>query len=155
MAKQTLQGRPTATRVPVTGAQVADTLASAYREVSRSWGGLTVSLDTLESVPDGTDAYAVSIRPAEVPAVTLPETASFAEFTHGFTVALLRFGALAESVPYLGIWHDDEHHVIELDPVAVVATRAEVDALGAIYPVVGGAYHFATGNGYYPNGRPS
>ena len=81
--------------------------------------------------------------------VSIPETATYQEFAHAFTVALTRYGVS----PYLGVWHDDEHHVIEFDPVDVVSTTAEVDALGAIYPVAGGAYHFATGNGYWPNGK--
>ena len=101
-------------------------------------------------MPDGTDAYAVSLRPAGMTSVSIPEHATFSEFEHAFTVALIRYGVS----PYLGIWHDSDAGVIEFDPVDVVGTRAEVDALGAIYPVAGGAYNFATGDGYYPNGPP-
>lgn len=143
---------PAPARYALTADAVSAMLDSAYREVRKSWGGVTVSLDTLQSVPDGIDAYAVSLRPAGVPPVTIAEDAGPDVFRHALSVALARFGAHA---PYLGIWHDDDNGVIEFDPVDVVSTRAEVDALGAIYPVAGGAYHFATGLGYWPNGKPA
>ena len=133
----------------ITHAQVRAVHARAYAQVRKPWGGLTIDLSNAQTVPAGADAYAVSLRPAGMASVSIPETATLAEFAHAFNVALTRYGVS----PYLGIWHDDEHHVIEFDPVDVVATTAEVDALGAIYPVAGGAYHFATGNGYWPNGK--
>ena len=138
-------------RASVTAVQVTALQAGAYAQLQLPWGGLTVSLSTLQAVPDGIDAYAVSLRPAGMTSVRIPEDATQAEFELAFTVALIRYGP----APYLGMWHDDEHHVIEFDPVDVVATRGEVDALGALYPVAGGAYHFLTGLGYWPNGQQS
>jgi len=148
----TITSTPAPARYALTAGAVSAMMDSAYREVCKSWGGITVSLDTLESVPDGIDAYAVSLRPAGVLPVTIAEDSGPDAFRDALSVALVRFGAHA---PYLGIWHDDDNGVIEFDPVDVVGTRAEVDALGAIYPVAGGAYHFATGLGYWPNGKPA
>lgn len=123
--------------------------AYAFDKVQEPWGGVTIDLHTVARIEDGIHAYAVSLRPSGRRVVTIPEDAPFAVFDRAFNAALSRYGAS----PYMGIWHDNDHHVIEFDPVEIVESKAEVDALAAIYPVSGGAYEFHTGLGYFPNGQ--
>jgi hypothetical protein len=81
----------------------------------------------------------------------VPEGASEAEFDAAMDLALQRFGPLLEQDKYhLGIFHDDEHHRIDIDPVVVVDTQAEAEAIGAYTHNIGGAYRFSDGNGYWP-----
>jgi hypothetical protein len=58
--------------------------------------------------------------------------------------------ALARGGTYLGIFHDDDNARIDIDPVTIVATPRDVESIGACTHAIGGAYHFATGNGYFP-----
>jgi hypothetical protein len=48
------------------------------------------------------------------------------------------------------VFHDDENHRIDIDPVLVVTNRADVDTIGAATHAIGGAYNFSDGNGYWP-----
>lgn len=127
------------------------TAADIYDLTREPWGGATVSTATGEAVTDGTDAYAVTIKPNAVSSVILPETCTAQEFYAAWHAACDAFAF----APYIGVFHDDAKHTVELDPVIVVTTTAEVDAIAEIYPVEGGAYHFATGNGYWPAGTPA
>jgi hypothetical protein len=119
----------------------------AYRRAQKMWGGATISADGF-MVPDGIDAYAVAISPT----VSVFESASFATFAAAFDAVMADMG----DDDYIGVFHDEATGTIEINRVAVVNTRAEVDALYAAgNPMPGGAYHFATGDGYWPQGRPS
>lgn len=133
-------------RARVTHAQVRAMHSNAYTQVSKSWGGCTIDLSTTQAVTR-TDGYGVSLRPWGMQSVSIAEDASYETFTQAFNTALITYGVS----PYLGIFHDDKRGTIEFDPVDIVGTLAEVDALGTIYPVSGGAYSFATGEGYWPN----
>ena len=125
--------------------------ALAYAETRKSWGGCTIHQVTGEWVAQGIDAYAVSIARTDAETISVPADASYAEFSEAFDKALAQFG----HATYLGIFHDDEKGTVDFDPTEVVPTRADVDALAESYPVTGGAYHFQTGDGYWPNGNPS
>ena len=57
---------------------------------------------------------------------------------------------LKGSEVYLGVFRDDKNNRIDFDPVTIVDTEEEVDALGAYTHAVGGAYDFSTGNGHFP-----
>lgn len=138
----------------ITHDMVLDMMVTAYAETQKSWGGCTINLNTLEWVPDGIDAYACAVTPSKLGpngfhsgTIEIPESATFAEFEHAVSVAVGEFKGTAT---YLGIFHDDKKGTIDFDAVEVVATTEEVDALHKIRPVVGGAYNFATGDGYWP-----
>jgi hypothetical protein len=119
----------------------------AYRRAQKMWGGATISADGF-MVPDGADAYAVAISPT----VSISEDAGLVAFIAAFDSVM----ADMRDVDYIGVFHDESTGTIEFNRVVVVDTRAEVDALYAAgNPITGGAYHFATGDGYWPQGRPS
>lgn len=119
----------------------------AYKRVQSPWGGATISHDGF-MVPDGADAYAVATSPT----VSVFENASFATFAAAFDAVMADMG----EADYVGVFHDTVKRTIDINVVTVVDTRAEVDALYASgVPMPGGAYHFATGDGYWPQGRPS
>jgi hypothetical protein len=119
----------------------------AYKRVQKSWGGATIRQDGY-MVPDGTDAYAVSVSPT----VSIPESASFLTFVAAFNGVMSKI----DTGYYIGVFHDNVKRTIDFNMVTVVDTTAEVDALYAAgNPIQGGAYHFATGDGYWPQGTPS
>jgi hypothetical protein len=99
-------------------------------------------------VPDGADAYAVAISGT----LSIHENASFATFVAAFDMIMADMG----EADYVGVFHDDVKLTIDFNVVAVVDSTDEVDALYAAgNPVTGGAYYFATGDGYWPQGTPS
>jgi hypothetical protein len=57
---------------------------------------------------------------------------------------------LARGGTYLGVFHDDDNARIDIDPVTIVATADDAEKIGAYTHAIGGAYHFATGNGHFP-----
>lgn len=118
-----------------------------YNEMQKSWGGATVNQDTGAWVPQGLDAYAV----ATTDTMSIDENASYSQFAKAYGQAQSQFG----SSPYIGVFHDDVKHTIDFNGATVVNSKAAVDALyKAGNPVSGGAYHFKTGNGYWPQGTP-
>jgi hypothetical protein len=121
----------------------------AFLATSESWGGYTIHWASFRSVAQKCDAYAVTVKDIGEETISIPADADYDIFEHAFMKACANFDA-----SYLGIFHDDVKGTIDFDPVVVVATTAEVDQLAIDHNVVGGAYHFATGNGYWPQGRP-
>jgi hypothetical protein len=119
----------------------------AYKRAQGSWGGATIRHDGY-MVPDGTDAYAVAVSPT----VSVFENASFATFAAAFDGVMANIG----TGYYIGVFHDNVKRTIDFNMVTVVDSTDEVDALYAAgNPVTGGAYHFASGDGYWPQGTPS
>jgi len=122
-----------------------------WAEVSKSWGGATIDSHTAEFLPDGADKYALTVRPRHMVPVHLPETISRADFERAMDQAKEMFRPVLERQSfYLGLFHDDDLHQIDIDPVAVVDSPDLVEQVGAYTHAIGGAYHFATGNGYWP-----
>lgn len=122
----------------------------AWIEAQKSWGGTTIDAHTGEHLPQGADKYAITVK-GGLDSVSVPETASFSEFKSAMDTAKQRFrGILERESHYLGVFHDDENHRIDIDPVLIVNTRAEVDTIGAASHSIGGAYNFKDGNGYWP-----
>jgi phage tail tube protein FII len=119
----------------------------AYKRIQESWGGATIRHDGF-MVTDKTDTYAVAVSPT----VSIHENSSFATFAAAFDGVM----ANIECGYYIGVFHDDVKRTIDFNMVTVVNSTDEVDALYAAgNPITGGAYHFATGNGYWPQGTPS
>ncbi len=117
--------------------------AVAFYETKKSWGGATIGMLTFDIVPDGIDAYAC----ADGETITIPEGPDYLAFSNAFNQAYHDFCGMTT---FLGVFHDDEKHTIEFDAVEIVGTTDEVDALNRTRPVIGGAYNFKTGNGYWP-----
>lgn len=125
--------------------------AEAWKEVQKPWGGMTVDAHTGRALPDGADRYALSVKPPGIDTISVPEGAGEAAFMAAMDEALVRFRVLLEHKgAYLGIFHDDDNHRIDIDPVIVVGSTHEVEAIGAYTHNIGGAYHFKTGNGHFP-----
>jgi hypothetical protein len=127
------------------------TKTETFAKVKEPWGGATINSHTAEPLPDGADKYAISVKPAHMHTVSVPEGATYDEFSAAMDHAKELFRpALERRSFYLGIFHDDENNRIDIDPVAVVDTPDEVETVGAYTRAIGGAYHFKTGNGYWP-----
>ncbi len=123
----------------------------AFKEAQASWGGVTIDAHTGEPLDTHADKYALSVKKAGMRTVSVPEGASQAEFSAAMDRALAQFReVLVASQSYLGVFHDDENNRIDIDPVLVVDTPGEVESIGAYTHAIGGAYHFASGNGFYP-----
>jgi hypothetical protein len=124
---------------------------NAWAEVQKSWGGATISAQTGQPLPQGADRYALTVRPAGMADVSVPETASKDEFYAAMDRALAEYRSQLElGQRYLGVFHDDDLHRIDIDPVLVVDTTHEVETIGAFTHAIGGAYHFKSGDGYWP-----
>ncbi len=123
----------------------------AWTESRKSWGGATIDAHTGKPLATDADKYALSVKKAGMHTVSVPEDSSRAQFDAAMDRALGEFrGILEAQQSYLGVFHDDEEHRVDIDPVLVVDSVHEVEAIGAYTHAVGGAYHFASGNGVWP-----
>lgn len=123
----------------------------AWSEVQQSWGGVTIDAHSGEVLPQGADKYALTVKPPGIGSISVPEGATEAEFARAMDRALVEFRTLLEpSSSYLGVFHDDENGRIDIDPVTVVDTPQQVEAIGSYTHNIGGAYHFKTGDGFWP-----
>jgi rifampin ADP-ribosylating transferase len=127
-----------------------------YAEVQKSWGGATVDPRTGEDLPQGADKFAMSVKPTGMDTTSIPEHASREQFSQAMDVAWAKYSnQLAKGGSYLGIFHDDDLHRIDIDPVTVLDNMREVETIGAWTHAIGGAYRFSDGNGYWPPHVPS
>jgi hypothetical protein len=125
--------------------------ARAYAEARKSWGGETIDTDTGEPLPQGADLYALSVKPRGMVTVSIPEHADEAEFGAAMDRARELFRpALERRGFYLGVFHDDDLGRIDIDPVAIVDSLELVEQVGSYTRAVGGAYHFKSGDGFWP-----
>lgn len=124
---------------------------AAYTEVQKPWGGATIDPRTGREIPQGADLYALSTKPDGMDTTSVGEHATRAEFDEAMDIARSKYAReLARGGAYLGIFHDDDNARIDIDPVTIVATPDDVESIGAYTHAIGGAYHFATGGGYFP-----
>ena len=124
---------------------------TVYAEVQKPWGGATIDPRTGGEIPQGADLYALSTKPNGMDTTSVAEHATPAEFDEAMNIARAKYAReLARGGTYLGIFHDDDNARIDIDPVTIVATQADAENIGAYTHAVGGAYHFATGNGCFP-----
>lgn len=123
----------------------------SWGETRRSWGGGTYDAHTGQPLASDADRYALSVKPPGARPVSVHEKAPREEFERAMDHARERFRPLLENDRhYLGVFHDDEHSRVDIDPVVVVDSPEEVEAIGAHTHSIGGAYHFRTGDGYFP-----
>lgn len=118
-----------------------------FHRCQKSWGGATVMANNGQLLPEGITGYVFSVGPT----LSIPEDADYFQF-RGACAQLQEFNPDAV---YFGFFHDNAKGTIDLNPVMYVKTRAEVDAAyTAGHAMPGGAYELATGDGYWPQGRP-
>jgi predicted ABC-type ATPase len=123
----------------------------AYVESRKSWGGLTIDTHTGEPVVTTKDAYALTVKPPGVASVTVPEDATPEQFDKAMEKARRLFDRqFGSDKAHIGIFHDDDLHRIDIDPVLVVDNLHDVETIGAATHAIGGAYNFRDGNGYWP-----
>lgn len=125
--------------------------ADAARKLRQPWGGATYDPATGHPVPDGADLYALTIRTPGKKSVEIDEKASDGEIGKAMDEARSRFAdELTVKGAHLGVFHDDDTKSLNIDPVLVVDNMDDVETIGAYTHAVGGAYHFGTGDGYWP-----
>lgn len=139
----------------------------AYETTREPWGGATINAHTGTFMGDtgadvaaktaasegkgfGTDRYALTVRKPGQEEISVPPTAHREHFDDAMDRARSAYPQLANRAHHLGVFHDADKGSIDIDPVLVVRTPAEVEKVGAATRAVGGAYHFASGNGYFP-----
>lgn len=147
-----LNGMASSTQ-PVAGLMTKlDTIkAAAWSQVQKPDGAATINPWTGEMLPDGADKYALSAKAPGVKAISLPEDISQAGFERALDEAIVKFRPqLEQSNHYLGVFHDDATGRIDIDPVVVVDTAGQAEAVGAYTHNLGGALHLATGTGHFP-----
>lgn len=146
-------GRLRAMRSPIEGLDRnwPQIKADAWEKTRESWGGVTIDAHTGQPLDTHADKFALSVKKTGMHTVSVPEHATQDEFNAALDQAQARFRGLLEgSQSFLGVFHDDENNRIDIDPVLVVDTKAEVEEIGAYAHSIGGAYHFASGDGFYP-----
>ena len=125
--------------------------ARSYGEVTKSWGGATIDTDTGKPLAHDADVYAISVKPRGMYTVSVPESATAEEFGRAMDRAKELFRpALERRGFYLGVFHDDDEGRIDIDPVAIVDSIPLVEQVGAYTRAIGGAYHFKSGDGFWP-----
>lgn len=152
---------------PASRAKVADHAFSATRE---EWGGGTYSPKSGRAVNfHKPDKFALTVRDPDDNGLSIPNTANREQFGAAMDQAHAKYGdKLAKGSHYLGIFHDPTKQLpgghtgaIDFDPVAVVGDSSRKgrmeqglgkakDIMSATY-ARGGAYHFASGDGFWPN----
>lgn len=126
--------------------------ADGWVSVQSEWGGITVDSHTGKLVTDdGTDQYAMTVKPPGLDSESVPVGASQAEFDAAMERARIKFAdELRMEGAHLGVFRDDAIDRIDIDPVLVVRNHDDVETIGAYTRNVGGAYNFRDGNGYWP-----
>ena len=145
-----------------------DEIKQRAHEITREpWGGATITSHTGHFIGDtaddvaaksaqaqgkgfGTDRYAVTNRHPGQPQISIPADAPQHHFNAAMDQAKASYPQIANRGGHLGVFHDADKGTIDIDPVQVVRTPDEVEKVGAYTHAVGGAYHFASGNGYFP-----
>ena len=119
-------------------------------EVSQApWGGATYSPRTGKPVSPS-KGYAVAARRPGQEQIRLPENASREQLGAAMDQARARYEQLGHASHHLGVFHDDDEHVIDVDPVVITHSKKAAHEIGAATHAVGGAYEFHTGNGTFP-----
>jgi hypothetical protein len=131
-----------------------DMLNQVYAETRKPWGGATINPATGRDIKltSGRDVgpFAMSVKDEGQETISVPIDASQREFNDAMLKARHAFPQLNGKDHYLGVFRDDDKGTIDIDPVLVVDTPSQVERIGAYTHASGGAYDYATGNGYFP-----
>lgn len=125
---------------------------STYAAAKEPWGGATINPRTgnsLSNLKGG--AMAMTVREPGTKRVSIPSTASHDEYKAAVSQAIQEHSAsLSRAKHHLGIFHDHDRGTIDIDPVLVTRKPSDVETIGAYTRATGGAYHFESGDGYWP-----
>jgi hypothetical protein len=140
---------------PVEGSRFDQNFAAiserAHQATREPWGGMTVDAHSGRTLPQGADKYALTVRPPGHPGITVPAGADAATFHGAMHQARAEYGdVLARKGHHLGVFHDADKGTVDIDPVVVVKKQQDAEDIGAYTHATGGAYHFKSGDGYWP-----
>lgn len=125
--------------------------ADAYNSTRSPWGGVTVDAHTGAHVAEDADLYALTVRDPGMDPVSVSPSASREEFDRAMDEARDKYRAiLRRPGSHLGVFHDQDTGRIDIDPVYVTPSLTDVEEIGAYTHAVGGAYHFQSGDGFWP-----
>lgn len=127
-----------------------DIKGSAYEASQEPWGGVTVNAHTGRALSTRANAYAVTAKHPGQETVSVPLGASHEEFGAAMDRAREQYPQLAHKGHHLGVFRDEDEKRIDIDPVVVVRRKEHAEQIGAATRNIGGAYHFRSGNGYFP-----
>ena len=123
---------------------------AAFNDVQRPWGGSVIDPQT-GKVQDFKDGYTLSVKQSGQPSVSIPENATKAEFDAAMDKAKTTFASdIQGRQTHLGVFHDDDLHRIDIDPVVHVDNTHDVETIGAATHAIGGAFDHATKDGVFP-----
>jgi hypothetical protein len=129
-----------------------DSVVATAHEASREpWGGVTVNPRSGKPISTSGNKYAITAREPGMDTVSVEPSAPPEEFRGAMGEARQRYGEiLSRKNHHLGVFHDADKGAIDIDPVVIVNNRKDVEEIGAHTRAVGGAYHFKSGNGFWP-----
>lgn len=137
----------------------------AYELTREPWGGATVNSHTGHIIGDtseevaaknagkggrGNSGYGITVKNPGQDSISVSPKAGRGEFHKAMDEARERFPQIANKGGHIGAFHDADEGRIDIDPIQVVRTKNQVEQVGAYTRAVGGAYHFKSGNGYFP-----
>jgi hypothetical protein len=135
---------------------------AAYKATREPWGGQTINPRSGQAVDfHYPDKFAMAARDPGQEPITMRSSVNYQQFREHMGEAAQKFsGNLQRGQHYLGVFHDSDKHTVEIDPSVVVGDprnhhRQEVgqqhaEEIMAARHSLGGAYHFASGNGLFP-----
>lgn len=124
--------------------------ADAYQASREPWGGRTINARG-KAVNPKANVYAITARHPDQKVISVPLDAPQEHFNAAMDHARNTYSSqLASHGGHLGVFHDADEGRIDIDPVHIVNSRQKVDQVGAATRAVGGAYHFRSGNGFWP-----
>lgn len=124
-----------------------DITSSAHQAAAEPWGGATYKASTGRAVSPGANAYAVRANEPGQAQVSVKPDARPEEFEAAMSKVR---ESMPEHATHIGVFHDADKGRVDINPVNVVNSRQKVEQVGAYTRAAGGAYHFRSGNGYYP-----
>lgn len=123
----------------------------AHNQIQKDWGGATYDAHTGVPVHHQADKYALTARKPGQESVSMPHPVPKEEFHAAMDHAKKKFGRTLQYKNHcLGVFHDNEKGTVDIDPIVLVNSPHEVEAVGAYTHATGGAYHFKSGNGFFP-----
>lgn len=123
----------------------------AHKASQEEWGGTTIDSHYGAPRAQGSDEYAITVRDPDHPGISVKPGASREHFADAMGRAREEYGHILSRPGHnLGVFHDADKGTVDIDPVLTVKNRADVESIGAYTRAVGGAYHFKSGDGYWP-----
>jgi hypothetical protein len=141
----------------------------AYAASREPWGGATINAyhggfigdkgeDVAAKVAQGqhkgygSDRFGITVKRPGQEQVQVSPLANREQFGAAMDHAKAAYPQLANRAHHLGVFNDADLKppMIDFDPVLVVRTQTEAEEVGAATHAIGGAYHYASGMGFFP-----